>query len=364
MSFLHIAYHFHDLASHAACSGQGDAARDFIEHAYTAAMMEEASGKIAFKIRPSQEMGHLASEEHASVRVTGAGVLFAASARLLDNSCLAYERLGLTGYLFSAVASRLGNTGCYEGIADIGDGTDLGDYSRICYSSGQPRNILVPDPFFFISRNYAGLRRFVATRSRPWSERKGTLFWRGTTTGRRTRTPGPDDDLYMDWSWLPRLHLCAAGRRSIHADKIDIALTQMDQIAEPYLKDAIRTAGLIKPMVSKETFADYKYLIDIDGYSNAWSLLEKMIMGATIFKVASPHGFRQWYYDRLTPWETHVPVASDLSDLDERMDWAMNNPRACAQIAEQAARVAADISFDAAISDAIAAASAGLTRVI
>lgn len=363
MSFLHIAYHFHDLASHAAGTGQSDAARGWIEQAYTAAMMDSAAGTILFRIRPPHELSQLAFEEHALVRISDGSVLIEAPAGLLERPCIAYERLGLSGFLFSTVASSLGGGATYQGIVDIGDGTDRGGYSRICYSSGLPQSILVPDPFFYISRNYADLRRFVAEQSRPWSERKDILFWRGTTTGRRTRTPGPGDDLYMDWSWLPRLHLCAAGRRSIHADKIDIALTQTTQVPEPYLQDAIHTAGLVKPAVSKESFADYKYLIDIDGYSNAWSLLEKMIMGATIFKVASPSGFRQWYYDRLVAWENYVPVAADLSDLDEKMDWALSHPEACAQIAGQAALVAREITFETTMSEAILATAAGLTRL-
>lgn len=362
MSYLHIAYHFHDLASQAAAGDQPDAARDFIEHAYTAALMEGAKGAVRFKLRPPEALGRLAFEEHVEVRVASGSVSFEAPHGLLGRPCIAYERLALTGHLFSTVAALLGARGG-QGIADIGDGTDSGDYPRICYSSGLAQSVLIPDPFFFISRNYADLRRFVAEHGRPWNERRDILFWRGTTTGRRSGTPGPDDDIYMDWSWLPRLRLCAAARRSLYADVIDIAVTRTDQVQEAYLREAIRVAGFVKPEVAKSDFADYKYLVDIDGYSNAWSLLEKMIMGSVIFKVASPTGFRQWFYDRLVPWQTHVPVAADMSDLDERIEWALSHPRECEEIAGQAARTAAGITFDAAMADAVRDSAAALVRL-
>ena len=46
------------------------------------------------------------------------------------------------------------------------------------------------------------------------------------------------------------------------------------------------------------------------------------LLGAScIVKVASPNGYRQWYYDRLIPWENYVPIRSDLSDLEQAVAW-------------------------------------------
>lgn len=59
-----------------------------------------------------------------------------------------------------------------------------------------------------------------------------------------------------------------------------------------------------------------------------------------MLKVASPHGFRQWYYDRLDPWTHYVPVAADLSDLAERVQWCRDNDDACQAIAATGQRLA------------------------
>ena len=49
--------------------------------------------------------------------------------------------------------------------------------------------------------------------------------------------------------------------------------------------------------------------------SNSWSgLFTKLLTGSTVLKVESPMGFRQWYYDRLKPFEHYVPVRPDLAE--------------------------------------------------
>ncbi|MEY3032546.1 MAG: hypothetical protein RLZZ622_1021, partial [Planctomycetota bacterium] len=61
---------------------------------------------------------------------------------------------------------------------------------------------------------------------------------------------------------------------------------------------------------------------------------------------ASPRGFRQWYYDRLVPWVHYVPVAADLSDFAERLDWCRRHPRQCREIAGGGQRAAFAMTYD------------------
>jgi hypothetical protein len=69
-----------------------------------------------------------------------------------------------------------------------------------------------------------------------------------------------------------------------------------------------------------------KYQIDIDGNSSSWpGLFQRLLSGDTVLKVTSNKGWRQWYYDDLLPWENFVPVASDLSDLVEIVDWLVGH---------------------------------------
>lgn len=90
----------------------------------------------------------------------------------------------------------------------------------------------------------------------------------------------------------------------------------------------------------------YQYLIDIDGWSNSWSgLFQKLLLGSTILKVTSRKGAKQWYYDRMVPFETHLPVKSDLSDLDDIVAWAVARPGEAARIAANGYQLGSSLMF-------------------
>ena len=66
-----------------------------------------------------------------------------------------------------------------------------------------------------------------------------------------------------------------------------------------------------------------------------------------------------WFHQFLNPWVHYVPVATDLSDLEERFLWAERNPELAQKIAEAGAVVgrsrpsrSAHLDFSAALSGA------------
>ena len=75
----------------------------------------------------------------------------------------------------------------------------------------------------------------------------------------------------------------------------------------------------------------HRYLIEIDGNVNSWGLLWKLLSGSCILKVESSR--RQWYHHKLKPYVHIVPICSDLSNLEEQLDWCRSNPEQCEYIA-------------------------------
>jgi hypothetical protein len=79
----------------------------------------------------------------------------------------------------------------------------------------------------------------------------------------------------------------------------------------------------------------YKYILDIDGWSNTWdATIWKLYSGSILFKVKST--WQQWYYDELKEWEHYVPINNDFSDLNEKIEWCKLNDDKCKQIAKNA----------------------------
>ena len=198
---------------------------------------------------------------------------------------------------------------------------DAGEVPGLAFCDYRPGFKLVPDPEFMFSAAESRLATHFRRRRVSWSKRLPQALWRGWTTGVSQGN---------GWRGLDRVALCDLGAR--HPDRIDAGITGIVQVDDREAAE-IRKSGLLRGYVPPEAFNRYKFQIDIDGNSNAWSgLFRKLLTGGVVLKVVSRRGFRQWYYDRLVPWANFVPVAADLSDLLQRLDWLAANDRAARRI--------------------------------
>ncbi len=229
-------------------------------------------------------------------------------------------------------------------IIDLEDAGNAGDYDRTSFSSPLSNSHLVVDTYFVESTGYAKLRSEVDAAWVPWLDRDVSVFWRGATNGLQSPIPPPDN---WHWRWLPRLHLCDVARRSYLTERLNIGVFNLAQIQEESTRQAIALSTFIRPRVPRMEFIKYRYVMDIDGNGNAWDgLFGALLMGSCILKVTSPHGWRQWYYDRLIPNVHFLPVKSDLSDFNDTLDWAFAHPKECAEIGRRARQLALSINYE------------------
>ncbi len=227
-----------------------------------------------------------------------------------------------------------------KAVVDITDGSSSPS-DHLVFSGSYQDALLVPDPEFFNARAYETLRRQLGGQ-RPWPERSDEIVYRGATSGAGLR-PHETADLLVE-GVLPRLRLCAMLSAT---PRTDAKIYRVVQSADPERDEAILTAaGLMGAPVPVERWLDAKFAIDVDGNTNAWSnLYTRLLLGCCVLKVASPLGFRQWYYDALQPFVHYVPIRADLADLGERIDWCRSNPAACAAIANAGQALALSMTF-------------------
>merc|ERR1712129_89761 len=95
----------------------------------------------------------------------------------------------------------------------------------------------------------------------------------------------------------------------------------------------IRQAGF-EPIV--EFGAKHKYLLNVDGVVSSWRLSSLLQTGSVLLLQESPTWEASFLL--LSPWVHFVPIASDLSNLIEMVEYLEANPR----VAEEMARAAAD----------------------
>jgi hypothetical protein len=230
---------------------------------------------------------------------------------------------------------------------------DRGNFPSVNFSNNTPGGCLIPDPEFFESRGYEATRQQFREDFIPWEQRLAQVFWRGSSTGHRLFDP-PGEDAADDFAWLQRLALCARARSAARPDMFDVGLTRIVQIEEPHLVARIERAGFLRPYVPRVEFMRHKGVIVANGNCNAWdAAFCGLLTGSCVLLIGSPLRYRQWYYDALTPWEHYVPVAADLSDLEEAAAWVLAHDDRARAIGAAGRHFALAQSFDAAIEEAI-----------
>lgn len=260
----------------------------------------------------------------------------------LDKEALTSDR-----HIFSSIWRRAGIF--VDLLADpaIGPGTYRCDYNDMVredgpflgFCSNRAGTILIPDRGFHTSRGYASERSRGGYAPR-WDTRDPVVLWRGNYSGIGdvvTQTMSPQDSRLIQ-----RARMCLIAR-DIPGTDIFFAVGPRwpAWIAEPY-----RAAGIAGRYVDESTWLGRKFAIDVDGNSNAFTnLFIRMLYGCCVIKIASPFGFRQWYYDDLVPWTHFVPVQADMSDLAEKIGWCRDNDEACRTIATNARRFAEERTF-------------------
>lgn len=227
---------------------------------------------------------------------------------------------------------------------------DIPETSALAFCGNSTSHVLIPDPDFVGSGGYATARAQLSEHWVPWPDRAPTLYWRGSLTGNSARHP------VARWQDIPRVALCLKTRQSPLAGSYDCALSgDHIQLRDRAALPDMEAAGLFKPRVGLPAYMAHRFLIDIDGNSASWAgLFTKLMMGSTVLKVESRHGFRQWYYARLQPWVNVVPVSRDLSDLDEIVLWLRAHPDQAEAIGRNALELSRMLTDPQELDDAIA----------
>ena len=235
-----------------------------------------------------------------------------------------------------------------EALVEISDGSASAD-GLVSFCSFHPKAILVPDSDFHASGGYSSFRN-SAEGPIPWEERDSTLVWRGSSTGKGEITTESMDG--ADARLIQRTRACLLGRGIAGAD---IKLVNLVQSPDPPTDRArLEAAGILGDPIDGFSWRGRKYALDVDGNSNSWSgLFTRLLLGCCVLKVASARGFRQWYYHALRPFEHYVPVAADLSDFAEQIEWCRSHQRECAAIAAAGREFARERTLEREMAEAV-----------
>lgn len=214
----------------------------------------------------------------------------------------------------------------------------------------------IPDPYFFEHNAFARFREVLERQGSAWNERSSVLVWSGATTG--TGLFDPQLALERPALAAQRMQVCARLRGVAGTDVKFAYSSRPDTPIE-----AMDAFGLRGQRVEETSWVTRKYALDVDGNTNTWqNLIVRLHLGCCVLKVASQYDFRQWYYDRLKPWEHYVPVKADCSDLLEQIEWVRANDHEASQIARRGQALAGSLTWETTKAEAAALVTANWDR--
>jgi Glycosyl transferase family 90 len=220
---------------------------------------------------------------------------------------------------------------------DVSDGSNMAD-ADFTWSSSRPDAALLPDPYFHGSRGFEKMRHLSQVNPLKWQERSGLIRWRGGANGNGTLAFGENDGGRPEVKQRIRLVLISNA-----IPETDVRLVAH---TSKHSRDVI-APNCLGASISETSWLADKYAIDIDGVTNTWSnFLIRMHFGCCVLKIDSPTAHRQWYYDRIRPWEHFVPVKADMSDLAEKIDWVRSNDPEAEAIGLQGQAFARSMTFE------------------
>jgi hypothetical protein len=178
-----------------------------------------------------------------------------------------------------------------------------------CARRNQSNVIPVPD-FMFWSWPEIGVfdykeivsQMLVASKASPLIDK---LFWAGNTRTHPTRkhlfdlAAGRTDMLVEDTVWMPR------------------------ERSESFASDSAMSTKN-RNYYSLPEHCRFKYLIDMQGVGYSARLKILLFSGRPLF--IQSRQWEEYFFDRLVPFEHYVPVAENLEDLTERLEWARSHP--------------------------------------
>ena len=185
-----------------------------------------------------------------------------------------------------------------------------------------PHTLMIPDTDFLRFKGYVELRNEIDKEDIKWEDKKNIMFWRGGIHGFGYKEYDSNDPSRCQRKML-----------------VDISNGEWLDAKSSYT-------------TKKKEMLEYKYQIDIDGEVNAWSgLWWKLYSNSVVFKVDSH--YEQWYYKDMKEWEHYIPIKPDLSDIEEKYRWALENDEKCKQIAENSRNFAKELDYDRVINEFI-----------
>ncbi|MBL1436854.1 MAG: hypothetical protein COB08_011755 [Rhodobacteraceae bacterium] len=205
-----------------------------------------------------------------------------------------------------------------------------------------------------------GERRFVHSTPIdpiPFENKADIAAWRGALSGRPNTALAPNvkyrrfgSEILKDLSkpqtdaalWALHEELMGITRynlvlRYFMSKEMDVGLTLTDKFK------TARETSLLAPLCRNRTAIDWffksKYVLCLTGNDTGSNFLPAANSNSIVLK--EDDGWEHFYSGEFHPWEHYIPMSLGALDLEEKLAWAKENPKACKEMMRAAQAVCA-----------------------
>jgi hypothetical protein len=187
-------------------------------------------------------------------------------------------------------------------------------------------DILISDNKYFINACKNNYKDVLLQKNPIWEDKKNIALFRGSATG---------CGITIDTNQRLKLaHLSYTLNKSY----LDAKIVGWNKRPKKFMNKPLET---IDPndfnfkegnKMTRDEQLQYKYHIYADGHVAAYRLTWLLSTGSVILMIKSKYKYRLWYFDLLEEGVHYISVKEDLEDLDEKINWCLNNDNTAKQI--------------------------------
>ncbi|KAJ7147536.1 glycosyl transferase family 90-domain-containing protein [Mycena crocata] len=210
------------------------------------------------------------------------------------------------------VSDESGNVAFLRSSSSSDFTTDLWPLLSMTKLSPCFSDILFPGPYYYYASR-------ASPKMRPndiaWSDKQSQLYWRGSSNGGHI--------IGDNYHSFPRFRLIIFARE--HPEFINAKMTRFENghCTDQCDRDRIISEyNITGPRDPKKNVFKYRYLLDVDGNTFSGRFLSLLRSGSLVFKSTV---FEEYFNDLIRPYEHYIPVKPDLSDLIQKVQWAMTH---------------------------------------
>lgn len=181
----------------------------------------------------------------------------------------------------------------------------------------------------------------------PFQDKLDILFWRGAISGHcsdeaggifsnpvwsvanRLVTQPNRDDLWALFETCTRVSVL---RQHNATCGVDLRFVSGPEFK--FFSKHPRTARYCGEGTNRRGMLRYRYILSMRGYDTGSNFVSAANSNSVVLK--EEDGWELFYSPLFRPWESYIPLAAGLHDLEEKLDWARRNPARCQEISSTA----------------------------